>query len=208
MALVHARVANFVIVVVKDRDLVRLLEYLDADVILENVRHWLWPTLVARCRRRRPAQLDLTEPLHGLGRLRLQYRTCVIADHFVGVAYAPLRSFQQAGLVGHRPRPRRRRLEAGHGGVAPDSGEIRDRCSAWRKGRTWPNRERRILTQGGRWAGCRQNHQPKEVQRHAHRHLLPASRDMVRIAALWAKVHVLGLRAGECADAEQRAAER
>jgi len=31
---------------------------------------------------------------------------------------------------------------------------------------------------------------------------------MVRIAALWAKVHVLGLRAGECADAEQRAAER
>ena len=50
MGPVHAHLAELMIVVVEDRDLVRLLEHLDFKVP-ENIGHWLVGTLVVRVRK-------------------------------------------------------------------------------------------------------------------------------------------------------------
>jgi hypothetical protein len=49
MNFVEANMADLVVEVIKDRDLVRLPEYLDSH-ILKNVGHSFGPTLVARGR--------------------------------------------------------------------------------------------------------------------------------------------------------------
>jgi hypothetical protein len=73
MWLVHAHVADFMVLAVDDREPARLLEQLHAK-ILENVGERFRPALVARGRSRVTAQLGLTEPPYSFRRLRLQDR--------------------------------------------------------------------------------------------------------------------------------------
>src|SRR5260370_886285 len=86
MSLVHAYVADRVILVIKDRDLARLLEHLHSE-IPKNVWDGFGPTLVARDRSGDAAQLDLALLPHGLCRPWFQDRIGIIAHKLAAVAY-------------------------------------------------------------------------------------------------------------------------
>jgi hypothetical protein len=70
MSLVHAHVADLMIVVAKDDDFVRLLQQFDSAA-RENERHPTRSTLVARTRKADTGQRYFAGPLHNLRRVRL-----------------------------------------------------------------------------------------------------------------------------------------
>src|SRR6202011_1411336 len=120
MRLIHAHLAELMIVVIEDGDPVRLLE--DADFkVPKNIRHWLLLTLVVRVRKGPPGQRDFAALLDDLRGLGFQDRIGLIADQLVEVA----RAGGCARLVQHRARPRYRRLKS-KGWVRPNAGKIRD----------------------------------------------------------------------------------
>ncbi len=79
MRLIHAHAADFISIGIEDRDLVRLLEHLHSD-ICKNQRHAFRPTLSARVRNMRAAQLYFSVLLYDLCRLRFQNWIGVVAD--------------------------------------------------------------------------------------------------------------------------------
>src|SRR6516162_7938316 len=133
------------IVVVKDGDLVRLLQDLDRTT-RKDKRDTSGPTLIARAGEAHAGQRYFAELLHDLRSPRLQDRIGVIADQLEEVAHV-LR-WRPAGAgpvddeipeqlcdgapraVDQRSGARRQRLKAGDGAVDPHAGEIRDGCGA------------------------------------------------------------------------------
>jgi hypothetical protein len=107
MRLVYTHVADFMIVRIENRDLMRLLEHLHSKVS-ENERHALGPTLVARSRIGHAGLRYLAVLLHGFRRMALQDRIGVIADRLIGAAHAvPARPVSLGrGLMPAAPGPR------------------------------------------------------------------------------------------------------
>ena len=98
MRLVQAHVPDFVIVGVEERDLVRLLQHLHADVE-ENERHAAGPALIARRRVVDAGSRDLAVLFYDVRGMRLQDRARVIADQLEDIGNAVA-----AGSVGNRSR--------------------------------------------------------------------------------------------------------
>src|SRR5215470_6803182 len=85
MRLVQAYPANFVILTVQDRDLVRLLNHLHLYT-LENERHRFGPALVGRVRITNAGERNFAELLYDLRRPGLQDRIGVVPDQLIIVA--------------------------------------------------------------------------------------------------------------------------
>src|ERR1700719_1347087 len=165
MRLVHAHVADLMIVPIKDGDLVRLLEHLHSP-IPKNVGHGFGPTLVARGRSAHAASLPFAVlPAH-FRRRGFQDRIGVIADQVVGIALPAW----QAQPVRHRTRAGCRRLDAGEIWVTPYTGEIRDGRGALRPATGRPTRERHILPQSRRKTNLRESGYPVSKKHHAAQH--------------------------------------
>src|ERR1700676_5189330 len=124
--LVHAHLAELMIMMIKDDCPVRLLEHLDLEVP-EDIRYRLLQTLVVRVGKTPAGQGYLAAPLDDLRSLRLQDWIGVVADQLVEVA----RAIGQARLVAYGARPRYRRFKSQRW-VGPNTGEIRDRCGRLR----------------------------------------------------------------------------
>jgi hypothetical protein len=142
MRAVHMHVADIVIVCVKDRDFVLLLQHLHADVP-KHEGHAAGPALVAG---RGIGNLFLGKfavLLHHLGRLGFQNRVGEVAHQLGNVAHAVgARAGRSRSIVGrqcpgcfdgharkvsHRPRTAQWRLDIGKSEVGPYAGEIGDR---------------------------------------------------------------------------------
>ena len=100
MRLVQAHMADLVIVVIKNRDLVRLLENLYPSINKHEGQSFR-PTLVAGVGSGGTAYLDFAVLFYCLGSLRLQDGIAVIANDPTAVA----------GAAHYRPRTRKRRLD-------------------------------------------------------------------------------------------------
>src|SRR5947208_15699371 len=107
MRLVHADLAEFMILFVNERELVRPLQHLEPKILV-NEWYGLWPALVGRARSNLAGQRDVAVLLDGFGRPRLQDRIAVVADQVVVVAGA-----LESRLVRHRRGTGRQRLERG-----------------------------------------------------------------------------------------------
>jgi hypothetical protein len=86
MRLVQAHPANFVILTIQDRYLVRLLNHLHLYT-LENKRHRFGPALVGRVRIGDAGERNFAEPLYELRRPGLQDRIGVVPDQLIIVAH-------------------------------------------------------------------------------------------------------------------------
>jgi hypothetical protein len=162
MRLIHAHASDIRPLVVNDRDLVRLLEHLHSEVLVD-IRHGFGPTLVGRTRKSHARQRDFAVLLHDCGRPWFQDRIGVIADQLVVVAHAVA-----PRSVRHRAGSRRWRLEPGKRRVTPYAGEIRDRRSALRTAPGRPSRTRHRLPPDRRRSRCRQCGQQKEISLQVH----------------------------------------
>ena len=125
MRLVHAHMADLMIVGIKDGDLVRLLHQL-RWAIRKNERHAFGPTLVARVRIAYAVQPEFSVLFHDLRRLRLQDRIGVIAVKLEDVAGA----VRAARPVDQRRGTGWQRFEPGKR-MQPDAREIRDGFGAF-----------------------------------------------------------------------------
>src|SRR5207253_7594520 len=143
MRRVQAHMADLMIVVIKNGNLVRLLQDQDGATC-KHEWHPSRPTLVARARKSNASERHFAELLHDLRCLRLQDRIGVIADKLEEIADAVLRWRPRVALPvyvetleqlsGGEPRPvdqgsgrRRQWVKAGGGAVDPHAGKMRDR---------------------------------------------------------------------------------
>ena len=114
MHLVHAHAPDFVILVIKYRDLVRLLQHLNCHVS-KNSGQSFGPTLIACARIGHATQLVFAAPLHLVRRHGLEDGIAIIADQLGGGVYkrggiswqrpaVDIEGLSLPYLVGHRAR--------------------------------------------------------------------------------------------------------
>ncbi len=158
MRLVQPHHAEVAVVLVDERDLVRLLQQLDIEVP-ENVGQGVLQTHVVRVRKDPAGQRDFAELLDRLRCLGLQYRIGVIADHQGEVA----RAGGQPRLVPHRAWPRERGAKS-EPGMQPKAGKIRNRRGTLRPAAGRPDRGRRCLRKRRCRNRPRQRHRQKKLR--------------------------------------------
>src|ERR1700680_1277950 len=153
----HAHVADLMIDLIYQGDLIGLLEHLHAN--RKNEGYPVGPTLVARIVKAKVSYRHFAELLHDRRRLGLQDRIGVISDKLEDVVHAIApRSVRQRGGT------RCQGLETGNVWVDPPTGKTRDECGAVRPATGW----RHWLPQAGCHSRHCQGHQQKEIPRLRH----------------------------------------